>query len=325
MRHRLPIVIAASVLLAACGVFRTGAAVVNDQVIDQDLFDRQLDFLLADPRFAQQELPVDQQEQQRQEFMRQFLTFLIHQELVDAYAAVRDITVSEEEIDQELQGQIDALGGREAFDAQLAASGASIEDVESLLSEQVLRQKVAQAVVAEQLTNEDLFQTYEERRTEFTTADIAHILVPTRPEAERIARDATTQNFAELARRFSQDPGSAQRGGDIGVQRLADLTGPFADAVLEIGPDAIGGPVQTEFGWHVILVRDVQTQPFSAVRDQLLEEARADVFTDWLLEQVRAAEIRVNPRYGAFEETSGQVIARTESSPSPPPEVQVQP
>jgi hypothetical protein len=49
------------------------------------------------------------------------------------------------------------------------------------------------------------------------------------------------------------------------------------------------------------------------------------VFTDWLLEQVRAAEIRVNPRYGAFEETSGQVIARTESTPSPPPEVQVQP
>jgi hypothetical protein len=75
----------------------------------------------------------------------------------------------------------------------------------------------------------------------------------------------------------------------------------------------------------VIHVLDRRTRSFEEVQEMLLEEARGRVFTEWLLERLRAAEIRVNPRYGAFDQDSGAVIPRRRSSPAPAPSVQLEP
>ncbi|QEQ56450.1 peptidylprolyl isomerase [Chlorobium phaeovibrioides] len=61
-------------------------------------------------------------------------------------------------------------------------------------------------------------------------------------------------NFAELARRYSADPGSAARGGDLGWFRSDRMVPEFADAVFASKPGAIVGPVQTQFGLHIIKV-----------------------------------------------------------------------
>jgi foldase protein PrsA len=153
---------------------------------------------------------------------------------------------------------------------------------------------------------------------------VSHILLATRAEAERLARQATPRNFADLAREHSEDQGTANAGGDLGVQRLADLVDTFAQAVLDIPVGEVGGPVETQFGFHLILVHERASRSFEAVREELVAEARPSVFNEWLLEQVRGAEVRVNPRYGYFDGASGQVIPRTATTPSPPP-VQVVP
>ncbi|HWC32549.1 MAG TPA: peptidylprolyl isomerase [Actinomycetota bacterium] len=324
MRSSLKLAFAAALLLPACGLSTTAAAVVNGDQIDAEQFQRQLDFLLADPRL-QQEVPAEGGEEQRQEFTRQFLTFLIHQQLLHEYADDNGIEVPQDEVRQQLEQQIESLGGEEQFEAQLANAQATRADVEALIREQVLRQQVAEEIASQAVTEEQLRETYEERRAEFTTAEVSHILVQTRAEAERIAAQATADNFARLARRFSQDPGSAGRGGDLGRQPLGGLVGPFAEAVLETPEGEVGGPVQTQFGWHVVLVRSLDAEPFDVVRDRLLEETRGRAFTEWLQERVREAEIRVNPRYGLFDEQSGQVVPRTQTSPSPAPTVQVVP
>jgi parvulin-like peptidyl-prolyl isomerase len=180
-------------------------------------------------------------------------------------------------------------------------------------------------VVAERLGEDALRQQYDDRVLEFSQVRVAHILVSTEREAQRIRDQATPKNFADLARRFSEDTASAPNGGDLGVQRASDLVGAFARAALRIPVGEIGGPVQTEFGFHVIHVLDRQTQPFEEVQEMLLEELRGDVFGGWLLERVEAAEIRVNPRYGFFDDRTGVVIPRTRSSPAPAPSVQLQP
>lgn len=314
---------AVAVLLSGCALFRTGAATVNGDVISEEQFGQELDFLLADPAFAE-EFPGEEGEVRRQEFSREFLTFLIHQELVQEYARASDIAAPEEDVEARLEQLIAQLGGREAFDAQVEASGVSEADVRDLVRQQVLRERVAEAVIEERLTEGRLRQLYEERRDEFTVVHVAHILVSSEAEAQRILDQATPQNFARLARQFSQDTGSAAAGGDIGEQRPADLVAPFAQAMLEIPEGEVGGPVQTDFGWHVIHVIDRRVRPFEEVAPQLLEEARGETFRDWLLEQVAAADIQVNPRYGLFDEQSGAVIPRTATTPSPPP-VQLEP
>jgi foldase protein PrsA len=325
MRRFLALPLAAC-LLASCGnLFTTAAAVVNGRRIEEDRFVRELDFLLADPRFAEQIPSGEAGEGRRKDLARQFLTFLIHQQFVEGFAETHDLEVDETEVDGLLQQQVTELGGRASFDRILRQSGASEGDVRHLLEQQVLRRQVADAVVAEQVSEGSLRQTYEDRILEFTEVHVAHILVQTEREAERIRREATPKTFASLARRFSQDPGSAPNGGDLGTQRASDLVGPFARATLRIPVGEIGGPVQTDFGFHVIHVLDRTTQPFEEVRDSLVEDLRGQVFADWLVGQVRSAEIRVNPRYGYFDERTGAVAPRTRSTPAPAPSVQLQP
>ena len=324
MRRLVPFLVL--LLLPACSdLLTTAAATVDGRKIEEDRFVRELDFLLADPRFAQQLAPGKEGELQRKELARQYLTFLIHQQVVQVYAEEHDVEVEGQDVDALLEQQIAELGGPQAFEGLLRTANASVSDVRSLLSEQILRESVAEAVVEEQLTESQLRQTYEERALEFSQVHVAHILVETEEEARDILEQATPQTFAELAEKHSFDTGSAPNGGDLGVQRPADLVQPFADATLEIPVGEIGGPIQTEFGWHLIHVIERQTQPFESVRESLLQELRGRVFTDWLIEQVQEAEIRVNPRYGYFDEASGSVRERTSTSPLPVPSIQLQP
>jgi parvulin-like peptidyl-prolyl isomerase len=313
-------------LLGGCAdVLATAAAVVNEDKIEEDRFQQELKFLLADPRFAA-EIPAGEAgEAQREDLGRRYLTFLIHQQMVETYAADHDIEVDDAEVDTLLQSQVDQLGGQAEYDRILRETDTSESDVRHLLEQQVLRQEVAEAVVAERVTDADLQETYQQRELEFSQVDVAHILVNSQAEAERIARQATPQNFAQLARRFSLDDASATNGGDLGIQRAADLVGPFATAALETPVGEISGPVESEFGFHVIYVKDRQVQPFEEVRDQLLEEVRGDLFAQWLFGQLRRADIRVNPRYGYFDQDAGAVLERRSSTPLPTPSVQLAP
>ena len=326
MLRLIPLLAFASLSLAACSdLLTTAAATVDGRKIDEDTFVRELDFLLADPRFAAQ-LPTGVEGQTaRKDLARQFLTFLIHQQIVTSYADENDVEADSAVVDELYQQQVADLGGPEQYATILRDAGATERDVRALLEQQVLREDVAEAVVAEQLGDERLRQEYENRKLEFSQVHVAHILVGSEEEANELLEQATPNNFAALAQRSSLDEASAANGGDLGVQRAIDLVQPFADATLEIPVGEIGGPVETEFGWHLVYVMDRQIQPFEAVAQDLLGELRGQVFTEWLLDRVRSAEIRVNPRYGFFDEESGSVIERTATSPLPVPSIQLQP
>jgi peptidyl-prolyl cis-trans isomerase D len=112
----------------------------------------------------------------------------------------------------------------------------------------------------------------------------SHILIAVKPDASDAdkaaakaraealaaqARKAPAQ-FGELAVKNSQDPGSAAQGGDLGsFARDGSMVKPFEDAVFSAKQGDIVGPVQTDFGWHVIKVTGVKTaksQPFDEVK-----------------------------------------------------------
>ncbi len=325
MRRLLPLLVL-PVLLAGCGnVLCTAAATVDGRKIEEDAYRAELRFLENDPRFVQTLPGGEGSEAQRKELGRQYLTFLIHQQLVEAYAEEHDVEAPDPEVEAAIEQQVAELGGQEAFDQLLARAEVSRGQVRELFEQQVLRQHVAEAVVAEQVSEEQLRQDFEARSLEFSQVHVAHILVDSESEAERLARQATPQTFGDLARRFSQDTTSAPNGGDLGPQRAVDLVRPFAEAALRIPVGEIGGPVQTDFGFHIIHVIERRTLSFEEARAQLLAELTGQVFTDWLLQRVAQADIRVNPRYGAFDEETGSVVERTSSTPIPGPSIQLVP
>ncbi len=83
--------------------------------------------------------------------------------------------------------------------------------------------------------------------------------------------------FAELARTESQDPGSAEKGGSLGSFGRGMMVKPFEEAVFSMKPNEIRGPIETDFGYHIIRLDGIEAakvQPLSAVRDQVIAELR---------------------------------------------------
>jgi len=111
------------------------------------------------------------------------------------------------------------------------------------------------------------YQVEEQRRA-------SHILAKTKQEAERLLAEARKfpASFAELARRHSQDSGSAAKGGDLGLVGRGMMVKPFEDAVFRMKEGEIAGPVESEFGFHIIRLVAVQSgrsRSFEEVRKEL--------------------------------------------------------
>jgi peptidyl-prolyl cis-trans isomerase D len=107
-----------------------------------------------------------------------------------------------------------------------------------------------------------------ERFTEAEQRRVSHILFPVanpkddaavKAKAEGILKRAQGgEDFAKLAKEFSQDPGSAAQGGDLGWTERKVWVAPFADAAFGMKVDEIQGPVKTQFGYHILKLVGIQ-------------------------------------------------------------------
>jgi peptidyl-prolyl cis-trans isomerase D len=101
----------------------------------------------------------------------------------------------------------------------------------------------------------------------------SHILVKTKAEADKIFAEVKKSpgRFAELAKKHSQDPGSAEKGGDLGWFGRGMMVKPFEDAVFKLEPNGMQ-VVESEFGFHVIRLTGVQ-----AAKQRAFDEVRKDI------------------------------------------------
>lgn len=102
---------------------------------------------------------------------------------------------------------------------------------------------------------------------------------------------AKPASFADLAKAHSKDPGSAEKGGDLGSFKRSDMVQPFSAAVFDMKVGDVSGPVETEFGYHIIKLTGItpgQSPSFDAMRGKLeadLKRERAGVKFAGLMEQ----------------------------------------
>lgn len=85
------------------------------------------------------------------------------------------------------------------------------------------------------------------------------------------------QSFAELAKKHSQDPGSADKGGDLGFSGRGTMVKPFEDEIFQMKPEEIRGPVQTDFGFHIIKLTAIKAGEnvnFDEVKDEVEKKLR---------------------------------------------------
>ncbi|MBK1613181.1 peptidylprolyl isomerase [Rubrivivax gelatinosus] len=163
---------------------------------------------------------------------------------------------------------------------------------------------------------EDLRRYYDENASRYTQAEerrASHILVKVdasasaddkkaaKARAEQLLADVrrSPTSFAEIARKNSQDPGSAGRGGDLDFFGRGMMTKAFEDAVYAMKPGEISNLVETDFGYHIITltgIRGGQKKAFESVRAEVEQEVRrslaqrryaeaAETFTNTVYEQ----------------------------------------
>lgn len=134
--------------------------------------------------------------------------------------------------------------------------------------------------------HQDRYQEPEERRA-------SHVLISSdgdagkekaKAKAEEVLKDIqkNPSRFAELAKQHSQDPGSAQKGGDLGYFGRGMMVKPFEDAVFQQKEGEISGLVESDFGYHIIKVTGIKAaklRPLADVRSDIEGELRRQAAT----------------------------------------------
>ncbi len=247
----------------------------------------------------------------------QILEDLINDELL-VQEAVKDtsIKVTEQEINEQVDNTLRDIRTRFKtevdFQAELKKAGfVSADEYRRFLFEQsrrdlykarlkqLLRDKGLLKPV--QPTEKEMHAFFEDRRTAFgsrpATLSFKQVIVAPRPTAAAKARARTLADsivielrrgadFAVAAKRFSSDPGSRERGGELGWARRGLFVPEFERVAFNLKPGTISDPVETPFGYHII--QTMRTQPG----------------------EVLARHILISPELGDSDVDSAQVYAR---------------
>jgi peptidyl-prolyl cis-trans isomerase SurA len=266
------------------------AAVVNDEIIMLSEVEDH-----AAPVLRQVEAIPDPvtREQQRQKQLRRALDDLVSARLISQEATKRKLTITGEEV----QAHIDRVKAQQGWDDDqlrmyLSGQGMNLAELRDQVREQLLRTKVIRAALGEklQISDSDLKEYYRTRKSrarDDVELEGAHILIPLSPEPtaaevaaaeqqarELIQRARNGEDFAELAKKYSQGP-AAESGGYLGSFRRGSLDPALEEAMFGLQAGEIGGPVRSRFGIHVVKVisrKEVAPPDFETIKPQLQQE-----------------------------------------------------
>jgi parvulin-like peptidyl-prolyl isomerase len=307
----LQIVGAAVLLLVIVAIVMTLASVVlesnNDNAAIVMFGDEKLMVLNSDVDFVVEQLLQNSPDVVREDVVRQ----LAEVEIVKAEAKNIGISIDRSEVESIINQQLDLLKGQissEDLQARLDEQGLSydqfIERLYSSLETDMTIQELFKREVVDKIEviESELQTLYDLNAQGFQvpqTASVKHILVcyagasrceDTRTQEEALAlvqsvlADTTVENFSEMAGLYSDGP-SGPNGGDIGQLRPGDTVKPFNDAAFGADVDTVVGPVETEFGYHLIV-----TYAKAEAGTLSFEDARATIEEQYLLEKSQIAQ-----------------------------------
>jgi len=154
-------------------------------------------------------------------------------------------------------------------------------------------------------SEDSLKKYFEAHKDEFSQNCVAHILVKTKADADAVvARIKGGQDFASVAKAVSIDTGSGAKGGDLGCNPKGAFVPEFDKVASELPIGQLSDPVQTQYGFHVMLVTERKSASYETSREQAKAALNAEsqgAFREFLQTAVTSARVTVDKRYGTFE------------------------
>ena len=211
---------------------------------------------------------------------------LAERKLLLAAANKAKSTVSQQEIDNILNVQYERAGGEEKFLQMLEENGVDIAFVKESIEKDLKIQHYLEGIFKEEISvsKEEIQSVYDADKT----ASVRHILLLTQEKSEEekaeiykkmegiLSRAKGGEDFAELAKTYSEDPGSKENGGLYENFGRGQMVPPFEEAAFAVPVGEISDIVETTFGYHIIKVvdRKKETRPFDEVRSEIEAQIR---------------------------------------------------
>ncbi|AZR72620.1 hypothetical protein BBF96_03990 [Anoxybacter fermentans] len=252
---------------------------VNDSYILEDVHAR---YVERQVKRLQQTYNLDftgeEHKEQLLNLKRQILEQLIRNEILLQTAFEYGIEITDEEVQAEIDKIKASYPDDETFKKVLEQVKYTLEDLRNDIIIQKSYEKLAERLGQDlTVTEEEMMEYYEKNIRRFTEEEqvrASHILVETKEEAlEILDKINNGEDFADLARKYSNCP-SSDRGGDLGFFGRGRMVYEFEKAAFSTEVGEITGPVETEFGWHIIKVTDKKeaiVHPYEEVKEEIYE------------------------------------------------------
>lgn len=311
---------AAAVAIAIVGVTFTGCsgssgggdiAAVNDTKIPRAEFDKRLE---SSPT------------------AKQVLTQLVQQALIDQYGKDQKINIAQADVDKK-ETEIKAKYPPGQFEAILKQQGLSETDVQAILRQQLIIEKAVAPMV--HVSDSDIKAYFDKNHATLDKPEqvrARHILVADEKTANTIeSKLKAGGKFADLAKQYSTDPSTKDKGGELGFFGKGQMVPAFQTAAFSLPVGAISAPVKSPFGWHIINVEEKKPATVATlastrqqIKDTLTqqqEQQQIPVFLQGLRAKanIQVFDDRFKDAFPPPEPTPPPAAAPASSAPAPAP------
>jgi foldase protein PrsA len=244
----------------------------------------------------------------------QVLQQMVQEKLIQQYAKSNNITVTDAQIDEK-ENQIKANFPTGSWDEMLKARGLTEAEVREALREQLIIDQALSKDV--NITPAQVKEYFDKNHASFDKPEqvtARHILVQSPALAAQIEADLKAgQSFTDLAKKYSTDPGTKDKGGDLGSFRQGQMVPAFDKYAFSAPIGQISPPIKSPFGYHIIQVESrtpgqkaTLASATAQITDTLRQQQEAPLTQPFLQGLQQKADIKVNdPKLAAAFATPG--------------------
>ena len=249
----------------------------------------------------------------KEEFDNEILNVMISQEIVNQQAEKENITVTDEEIANEMSSYMQMIENVDEYNKFMEENGIDEEFLKNHFRQTLIFDKYRNKIMSEtEITENDLRDYYNTHIDEYKKEEIkaSHILITTlndmgeplseeetaKKESEAqdiLARIKQGEDFEALAKEYSDDKASAVNGGDLGYFAKGVMVPEFEEAAFKLEKGQVSDVVKSSFGYHIIKVDDKREEitSYEDEKENILGAIRYEIYNEKMEELKKASEI----------------------------------
>ncbi|TCW53335.1 foldase protein PrsA [Bacillus thuringiensis] len=206
---------------------------------------------------------------------------------------IKNYKVDDKEVDKKFDETKKQVGDQ--FDTLLKQQGMKEETFKNTIRASLAQEKAIEKTI----TDKELKDNYKPE------IKASHILVKDEATAKKVKEElGQGKSFEELAKQYSEDTGSKEKGGDLGFFSAGKMVKEFEDAAYKLKKDEVSEPVKSQFGYHIIKVTDIKEpeksfeQSKADIKKELVAKKMQDgeFMNDLMMKEIKKADVKVDDK-----------------------------